>query len=204
MRSDQLTEKEKEIFRFISTTIRREGYSPSVRDIQNALCIKSTSTVHAYLARLEAKGYIQKETGKSRTLRVDEPTSEPQHTMKIPIVGRVTAGTPILAVENYEGYFDFPLMNRSYTCNQLFALRVSGTSMIEAGIMDGDIIVVKKEACAENGQIVVAMIDDEATVKTFYKENGHFRLQPENDFMEPIIVNELAILGKVVGVFRKL
>lgn len=202
MRSDQLTEKEKEIFRFISTTIRREGYSPSVRDIQNALCIKSTSTVHAYLARLEAKGYIQKETGKSRTLRVDEPTSEPQHTMKIPIVGRVTAGTPILAVENYEGYFDFPLMNRSYACNQLFALRVSGTSMIEAGIMDGDIIVVKKEACAENGQIVVAMIDDEATVKTFYKENGHFRLQPENSSMKPIITDDVTILGRVISVFR--
>ncbi len=198
----QLTDKEKKMYDFITETIRRDGYSPSVRDIQAALGIKSTSTVHAYLARLEQKGYIQKEFGKSRTLRVDSVIGEPSMTAKVPIVGRVTAGLPMLAVENYEGYIDFPIMNRSYLYNQMFALRVEGESMIEAGIMNGDIVVVKKESSAENGDIVVALIGDETTVKTFYKENGHFRLQPENSTMKPIITNEVFILGKVIAVMR--
>ena len=200
---EQLTEKEKAMYDFICDTIRREGFSPSVRDIQNALGIKSTSTVHSYLNRLEEKGAIQKESGKSRTLRVDAKGGESARTtVKVPIVGRVTAGMPILATENFEGYFDFPLMNRSYAGNSLFALRVRGTSMIGVGIMDGDVIVVKKQSSAENGDIVVALVGEEATVKTFYKEDGHFRLQPENPTMEPIIVDEVIILGLVISSFR--
>ncbi len=203
MTSEKLTEKEKAMYEFICETIRKEGFAPSVRDIQNALGIKSTSTVHSYLNRLEEKGAIRKENGKSRTLRVDAKTSEPARTtVKVPIIGKVTAGLPILATENFEGYFDFPLMNRSYAGNSLFALRVRGTSMIGAGIMDGDVIVVRKQATAENGTIVVALIDDEATVKTFYRENGHFRLQPENPTMDPIIVDEVLILGQVISSFR--
>ncbi len=198
----QLTDKEKKIYDFITDTIRHDGYSPSVRDIQNALGIKSTSTVHAYLEKLEQKGYIQKESGKSRTLRVDSVISDDSMTVKVPIVGRVTAGLPMFAAENYEGYIDFPLINRSYMHNQMFALRVCGESMIEAGIMDGDTVVVKKENYAENGDIVVALIGDEATVKTFYKENGHFRLQPENKTMKPIIADDVFILGKVISVMR--
>lgn len=202
-KKEQLTDKEKEMYDFICATIRKEGFSPSVRDIQNALGIKSTSTVHSYLNRLEEKGAIQKENGKSRTLRVDSPNAEPPRTtVKVPIVGKVTAGVPILATENFEGYFDFPLMNRSYSGNSLFALRVRGTSMIGAGIMDGDVIVVRKQSSAENGNIVVALVGDEATVKTFYKENGHFRLQPENPTMEPILVDEVIILGQVISSFR--
>lgn len=200
---EQLTEKEKAMYDFICDTIRREGFSPSVRDIQNALGIKSTSTVHSYLNRLEEKGAIQKESGKSRTLRVDAKGGESARTtVKVPIVGRVTAGMPILATENFEGYFDFPLMNRSYAGNSLFALRVRGTSMIGVGIMDGDVIVVRKQSSAENGDIVVALVGEEATVKTFYKEDGHFRLQPENPTMEPIIVDEVIILGQVISSFR--
>ena len=200
---EHLTDKEKAMYDFICDTIRREGFSPSVRDIQTALGIKSTSTVHSYLNRLEEKGAIQKENGKSRTLRVDSKSGEPPRTtVKVPIVGRVTAGMPILATENFEGYFDFPLMNRSYAGNSLFALRVRGTSMIGVGIMDGDVIVVKKQSSAENGDIVVALVGEEATVKTFYKEDGHFRLQPENPTMEPIIVDEVIILGQVISSFR--
>lgn len=204
MTNDLLTEKERRIYEYIARSIREDGFAPSVRDIQSALSIKSTSTVHSYLSRLESKGYIQKESGKSRTLRVDAPAapSEQRKTVKVPLVGRVAAGTPILAAENYEGYLDYPLYNRSYSPTELFALRVRGTSMIEAGIMDGDVIVVRKGPYAENGQIVVALIDDEATVKTYYKENGHFRLQPENSTMEPIIVPEVVILGRVIANLR--
>jgi len=199
---NQLTNKEKEIYEYLTEAIRRDGYSPSVRDIQNALGIKSTSTVHAYLSRLEKKGYIQKEQGKSRTLRVESLSSEPQKTVKIPILGRVAAGSPILAVENHEGYIDFPTMNRAQAYGEMFGLRIQGESMIDAGIMNGDIVVVKKENYAQNGDIVVALVDDEATVKRFYKENGRFRLQPENKTMQPIYVNEVYILGKVIAVIR--
>lgn len=197
-----LTDKEKTIYEYILETIRREGYSPSVRDIRVALDIKSTSTVHKYLQSLESKGYIQKEQGKSRTLRAEQQKPRSSSTIKVPILGQVTAGMPILAVENHEGYIDFSGMGRSFLHNHLFALRVRGESMIEAGIMDGDIIVVEKTSYAENGTIVVALVDNEATVKTFYKENGHFRLQPENSSMEPIIASEVYILGRVVASLR--
>lgn len=194
-----LREKEKRVFEYIHESINRDGYSPSVRDIQNHLGIKSTSTVHAYLAKLEEKGYIKKEGGKSRTLRIENQNT---NTIKVPIVGKVTAGMPILAVEEHEGYIDFTQGSRRYAEGELFALRVKGESMIEAGILDGDIVIVKKESVAANGDIVVALIDDEATVKTFYKELGHFRLQPENKTMQPIIADEVYVLGKVIAVVR--
>jgi len=194
----ELTEKERKMLEYISETIRKNGYSPSVRDIRSVLGIKSTSTVHLYLERLEKKGYIKKESAKSRTLRLETPDPISD---AIPIIGKVTAGQPILAVENYDGYVTFA-PSSSYEKSELFALRVTGTSMINAGILEGDVVVVKQQTTAENGDIVVAMIDDEATVKTFYKENGHYRLQPENSDMQPIIVNELYILGKVIASIR--
>lgn len=201
-----LDEKEQLIFDYIKDNIRKNGYSPSIRDIRTALDIKSTSTVHTYLERLEKKGYIQKENGKSRTLRVEGLTLEEmepdENSNRIPLIGRVTAGQPILAVENYDGYIQYPAGLRKKPDADLFALRVSGVSMIEAGILDGDIVIIEKTSTAENGDIVVALIDDEATVKTFYKEDGHFRLQPENRTMLPIIVNSLMILGRVVSCIR--
>lgn len=202
MRVSRFSEKEKQILEYINDTIRNEGYSPTVRDIQNALNIKSTSTVHSYLCRLQEKGMIKKDQGKSRSLRTNELSSDNRRTARVPLLGHVKAGMPILALENYEGYIDYPLMNRSYGANELFALKVEGESMIEAGILDGDVIIVKKESTAKNGDIVVALVDDGATVKTFYKENGHFRLQPENSSLEPIIVDEVLILGRVIANFR--
>ena len=194
-----LNDKEQRMLDYITESIRTDGYSPTVRDIREALGIKSTATVHAYLSKLEEKGYIQKQNGKSRTLRIGEELSAPT-TRQIPIIGRVTAGMPILAVENFDGYVDFT--EGKYRKEELFALKVTGTSMIEAGILDGDIVIVRQQSVAENGEIVVALVDDSATVKTFYKENGHFRLQPENSTMEPIIVESLSILGKVVASIR--
>lgn len=203
---EKLGPKEQLIFDYIKDNIRKKGYSPSIRDICTALDIKSTSTVHICLDRLEKKGYIHKEGGKSRTVRIDGLTpddgGEEVDGLSVPILGKVTAGAPILAVENYEGYIRYPVGLRPLPEGELFALRVSGTSMIEAGILDGDIVIVEKTATAENGDIVVALIDDEATVKTFYKEDGHFRLQPENRAMLPIIVTSLMILGKVVTSIR--
>ena len=201
----ELEPKEQLIFDYIKDNIIKKGYAPSIRDICAALNIKSTSTVHVTLDKLEKKGYIRKENGKSRTLRIEgaapEENDEPDFT-RVPVLGRVTAGQPILAVENYEGYVCFPKSNRPMPAGELFALKVKGTSMIEAGIMDGDTVIVERTSAAENGDIVVALIDDEATVKTFYKENGHFRLQPENRTMLPIIVTSLMILGKVVASVR--
>lgn len=202
----ELEPKEQLIFNYIKENIVKNGYAPSIRDICSALNIKSTSTVHVVLDRLEKKGYIRKENGKSRTLRIEglnpEDAGDENDFMHVPVLGRVTAGQPILAVENFEGYVCFPKSNRPMPAGELFALRVKGTSMIEAGIMDGDTVIVERTSAAENGDIVVALIDDEATVKTFYNENGHFRLQPENKTMLPIIVTSLMILGKVVASVR--
>jgi repressor LexA len=199
-----LTPKEKLVYDYITNTILTEGYSPSVRDIQQALDVKSTSTVHAYLQRLEEKGYIRKSDRKSRSLRVNDsiPSSQDRAIAHIPLVGTVAAGTPILATQNIERYFDIPLASRAYREKDLFALTVKGESMIEAGILDGDIIIVHRDSQIRNGDIVVALIEDEATVKTFYQENGHYRLQPENSTMKPIIVKELSVLGKVISVHR--
>jgi len=199
MRASRYHEKEQAIFDYITETIEREGYSPTVRDIQKALDIKSTSTVHAYLARLEEKGMIRKDPGKSRTINTGK-TAEGREMPRVPILGQVRAGMPILAVENHDGYVDFSV--KGYPQKELFALRVTGDSMIEAGILDGDILVVHQDATAENGDIVVALVEDSATVKTFYKEDGHFRLQPENAAMAPILVDEVYILGKVVACLR--
>ena len=200
--ADKLTKREREIYDFILNAIRNEGYSPSVRDICNALDMKSTSTVHTYLAKLEEKGMIQKDPGKSRTLRVDNGGSQSSATVRVPILGKVAAGMPILAVENYDGYIDFPRPSSKMTSNDLFALKVQGESMIEVGIMDGDLIVVEKCNTAKDEDIIVALVDDEATVKTFYREENRFRLQPENSSMKPIYVNELIVLGKVVASMR--
>ena len=205
MKTQALTDKEKRVLDFISEWNRKNGYPPAVRDIQHALSIKSTSTVHSYIKRLEDKKYLERAAGRSRSLKpVDNsPASiEQRRSVKIPVIGKVAAGAPILAIENQEESIYFPIVKKSHMGAQLFALRVKGESMIEAGIMPGDFVVVQKCPVAENGDIVVALIDDEATVKTYYKENGHYRLQPENSTMEPIIVDTLMILGKVVSVMR--
>ena len=199
---DELLPKEKELYEYICERIRRDGYAPTVRDICAALDIKSTSTAHAYIEKLENKGYIRRAQGKSRTMRVEQVPRETQRTVKIPVLGRVAAGLPILAVENCEGYLDFPVMHRNQLYGELFGLRVEGDSMIDAGIFSGDIVIVQKEPVADNGDIVVALVGDEATVKRFYMENGRYRLQPENKDMDPIIVDEVYILGKVQAVIR--
>ena len=196
-----LTEKEREMYQYICKVMEEKGYAPSVRDIQNALSIKSTATVHSYLNKLEDKGYIQKEQGKSRTLRVGADTPAPQGTVRVPIVGQVAAGLPILAEQNYDGYVDF-CPPRGLSRAELFALRIKGESMIEAGIMNGDYVIVSRTSYVENGDIAVVLLDDEATVKTFYRENGAFRLQPENRTMKPIITKEVYILGQVIANIR--
>ena len=189
----ELTTKESAVFDLIRRSIEK-GVIPSVREIGAELGIKSTSSVHRYLTSLEEKGYIERGDGLNRSIRL--PGSQVSH---IPVLGVVTAGQPILAVESVEEYIPVQLRGNS---KELFALRVRGESMIKAGILDGDLIIARRTPTAENGEIVVALIDDEATVKRFYKENGGFRLQPENDTMDPIIVSDISILGKVIGVFR--
>ena len=211
MKNTQATDKQQRVLDYVREQIKKDGYAPSVRDICKALDLKSTSTVHGYLARLEKKGLIQKAALKPRTLRIvgeegereeDKGFYTSKEMVDVPIVGRVTAGMPILAVENIEDSFPLPI---DFVGNsESFMLKVRGDSMIDAGILDGDLVLVKKQNTAENGDIVVALIEDEATVKKFYKEKGFIRLQPQNQFMQPIIVPTCSILGKVVGVFRKL
>jgi repressor LexA len=196
----KLTQREQSTLDYIIDTIINKGYSPSVRDIKSAIGFKSTSTVYNCLRKLENEGYIQKEDGKSRTIRVDNISAWTG--TKVPIIGKVTAGLPVLAEENYDGYVSFVADSIGCSQSNLFALKVSGVSMIEAGIMDGDVVIVDKRDYAENGEIVVAMIDDEATVKTFYRENGRYRLQPENHLLAPIYADEVSILGKVVACMR--
>ncbi len=197
---ENLTERERKVYEYIRGVLERNGYSPSVRDIQDALGIKSTATVHSYIERLESKGYIKREQGKSRTLRTDGGESD-STTVKVPIVGQVAAGLPILAAENLDGYIEF-CAPKGTLPSEIFALRIKGRSMIEAGIMDGDTVIVSRTSYVDNGDIAVVLIDDEATVKTFYRENGHFRLQPENSGMKPIITKEAVILGKVIASLR--
>ncbi len=198
----ELNEKEKAVYKYITDCVNNNGYAPSVRDICAAVGIKSTSSVHDYIRRLETKGYIRKSSGKSRALTVENPSQGDAGKMqRVPILGRVTAGQPILAVENYEGYVDFPSTMARGKAN-LFALRVMGESMIEAGILDGDIVVVESRRYADDGEIVVAMIEDEATVKRFYRESDRVRLQPENHTMQPIYARDVTVLGKVIANFR--
>lgn len=198
---EKLTERERRVYDYICSVIEKNGYSPSVRDIKTALGIKSTSTVHAYLERLERKEYIRKEQGKSRTVRIGDESSS-KGSVSVPILGQVAAGLPILAEENFDGYIDFCPSRTVDARSELFALLVRGESMIEAGILDGDYVIVSRTSYVENGDIAVALIEDEATVKTFYRENGVFRLQPENKTMKPIIAKEVYILGKVVANVR--
>lgn len=202
MPKQPLTEKERQMYDYISESISKNGYSPSVRDIMAHLGIRSTSTVHTYIGKLEEKGYIYKDGNKSRTLRTVD--GEQGDTVRLPVIGNIAAGMPILAAEVYDetDTVEFSL-RRKYPKDELFALRVSGESMIEAGILDGDVIIVHRTPHADNGDIVVAMVDDSATVKRFFREDGHFfRLQPENSKMAPIIVSEVAVLGRVVASVR--
>ena len=195
---EKLKPKEKKVYDYIVRSIREKGFAPSVRDIMADLGYKSTSTVHMYLTRLSERGLINRDEGKSRAIHMDGVGAANQ----VPLVGRVTAGKPILAEEDFEGYISFCASSVGCRPDNLFALNVKGESMIEAGILDGDVVIVDKRTYAENGEIVVALIGDEATVKTFYKEDGHYRLQPENKTMEPIIVENVKILGKVVASVR--
>ena len=192
------------ILAYIEQEIRTRGYAPSVREIGEAVGLKSTSTVHGHLTRMEKKGLLRRDAMRPRAIGLStafSPFDENASLREIPVVGRVAAGTPILAEENIEETMTLP--EEMVGSGELFILRVRGESMIQAGIMNDDYIVVHRQMNANNGEIVVAMIDDEATVKRFYKENGHIRLQPENDAMEPIIVPEVMILGKVVSLIRK-
>ena len=199
----KITKKQSEILEYIKSQILNKGYPPSVRDICEAVQLKSTSSVHSHLETLERNGYIRRDPTKPRAIEIvdDNFNLTRRELVNVPVVGRVAAGEPILAVENVENYFPIPA--EFMPNSQTFMLNVKGESMINAGILDGDQILVQQQSTAENGDIVVALIDDSATVKTFYKEDGYYRLQPENDTMEPIIVkDDLKILGKVIGVFR--
>lgn len=198
----KISAKQQEILEYIKEEILKKGYPPTVRDICEAVHLSSTSSVHSHLATLEKNGYIRRDPTKPRAIEIiDDSFQLVRHEMtSIPVVGRVAAGSPILAQQNIDSYFPLPV---EYTPNaQSFILKVKGDSMINAGIFDGDMIFVEQCNTARNGDIVVALVDDSATVKTFYKENGHFRLQPENDDMEPFIYDHVDILGKVFGVLR--
>lgn len=198
----KISTKQNEILDYLKSQIISRGYPPAVREICEAVHLKSTSSVHSHLETLEKNGYIRRDPSKPRAIEVvdDEFNLTRRELVNVPIIGTVTAGQPILAVENIDGYFPIPT---EYMPNeQTFMLKVKGESMINAGIFDGDQIIVEKQSHANNGDFVVALIDDSVTVKTFYKENGHYRLQPENDYMDPIIVEHVEILGKVIGLFR--
>ena len=197
--------KRLEILDYIKEQIVDRGFPPSVREICKAVDLKSTSSVHTHLNWLEKNGYIKRDPAKPRCIEITDESfgTFRKNNISIPILGQVTAGLPILAVENIEGYFPVPTDMFSQD-SEYFMLRVKGESMINAGIFDRDLIMVRCQNTADNGEKVVAMVDDSVTVKTFFKEKGHFRLQPENDTFDPIIVDNCSILGKVVGLFRTL
>lgn len=199
-----LTDRQKQIYQFIKTTVHEKGYPPSVREIGNAVGLQSSSTVHGHLAKLQEKGYIKRDPTKPRAIEIiTEENDQYSAVIHVPVLGKVTAGLPITAVENIDEYFPLPEHFTANHNSEIFLLNVSGDSMIEAGIHDGDRVIVRKQNIAHNGDIIVAMTEeDEATVKRFYKENGYYRLQPENASMEPIIVESVTVLGKVVGLFR--
>ena len=202
---NDLSAKQKMILEYIKSEVKYKGYPPSVREICEAVGLKSTSTVHGHLDRLEKKGYIRRDPSKPRAIEIMLDDEEPfnEGIVNVPIVGTITAGTPILAVENIDGSFPIP---SSYVNNKdtVFMLRVRGESMINAGIFDKDLVLIRQQNYAENGDIVAASIDDFATVKRFFKEKGHIRLQPENPSMSPILVENVEVLGKVIGLFRKM
>lgn len=198
----KISDKQREILEYIKQEILNKGYPPAVREICEAVDLKSTSSVHSHLETLEKNGYIRRDPTKPRAIEImdDNFNLTRREVVNVPIIGHVAAGQPLLAVENIESYF--PIPTEFMPNSETFMLNVKGESMINAGIFDGDQILVQRQSDARNGDIVVALVDDSATVKTFYKEDGHYRLQPENDTMAPIIVEECSILGKVFGVFR--
>ncbi|MGE7131876.1 transcriptional repressor LexA [Lysinibacillus xylanilyticus] len=201
----KVSKRQEAILEFIKEEVRAKGYPPSVREIGEAVGLASSSTVHGHLARLEQKGLIRRDPTKPRAIEILEPEDsiQKQHVIHVPLVGKVTAGSPITAVENIDEYFPLPDIYGTSE-DQLFMLEIMGESMIEAGILDGDLVIVKQKSTADNGDIVVAMTEEnEATVKRFFKEKSHFRLQPENAMMEPIIVDQVSILGHVVGLYRR-
>lgn len=198
----RITAKQSEILEYIKNQILNKGYPPSVRDICEAVHLRSTSSVHAHLETLEKNGYIRRDPTKPRAIEIidDNFNLTRREVVNVPLLGQVAAGQPILAVENVTNYFPIPA---EYISNEdTFMLKVKGDSMVNMGIYENDLILVKKQSVARNGEVVVALVDDSATVKRFYKEDGHYRLQPENDFMEPIIVDSVEIVGKVVGLIR--
>ena len=204
MAKEQLSDKQQQILEFIKRRILDKGYPPAVREICEAVNLRSTSSVHSHLETLERQGYIHRDPTKPRAIEItdDDFNLARREIINIPVVGTVTAGEPILAVENIEEYF--PMLPNHISNKNTFMLHVRGESMINAGIFDGDMVIVEQQPTADNGDIVVAMIEDSATVKRFYKEDGYYRLQPENDTMDPIIVSEVSIIGKVVGLYRSM
>ena len=202
MSQGKISKKQQEILEYIKNQILQRGFPPAVREICEAVNLKSTSSVHSHLETLEKNGYIRRDPTKPRAIEILDDTFNltRREMVHVPIVGQVAAGQPILAEENIEDYFPFPADRMPN--KQTFLLKVKGESMINAGILDGDYVLVEQDATASNGDMVVALVEDSATVKTFYKEEGVFRLQPENDFMDPIIVKEVFVLGKVIGVMR--
>ncbi|BDG47917.1 MULTISPECIES: transcriptional repressor LexA [Parageobacillus] len=202
----KLSKRQQQILDFIKKEVKTKGYPPSVREIGEAVGLASSSTVHGHLARLESKGYIRRDPTKPRAIEILDADfsvrNDTNDVISVPIIGKVTAGQPITAVENIEDYFPLPKRLVSSE-DHVFMLEVMGDSMIEAGILDGDYVIVRQQQSADNGDIVVAMTEEnEATVKRFFKEKDHIRLQPENSNLEPIIVRDCTILGKVIGVYR--
>ncbi|MCI9104888.1 MAG: transcriptional repressor LexA [Lachnospiraceae bacterium] len=204
MSQGKITSKQQEILQYIKDMILRKGYPPTVREICEAVHLKSTSSVHSHLETLERNGYIRRDPTKPRAMEILDDTFglTRREMVQVPVIGTVAAGQPILAEENIEDYFPIPA--NMLPNSQTFMLRVKGSSMINAGILEDDYVIVEQTSSASNGDIIVALIDDSATVKRFYKEDRQYRLQPENDTMEPIIVSEMNVLGKVVGLFRRM
>ena len=202
MSKGKITDKQREILEYIRDTILAKGYPPAVHEICEAVHLKSTSSVHSHLETLEKNGYIRRDPTKPRTIEIldDDFALTRREMVNVPVVGTVAAGQPILAEENIEDYMPIPV--EMLPNKEVFMLKVKGESMIEAGIFNNDKVIVAKQDTAKNGEMVVALVEDSATVKTFYKENGHIRLQPENSSMDPIIVDDVQILGKVIGLFR--
>ncbi len=202
MAQGKISAKQREILEYIKAEILRIGYPPAVREICEAVNLRSTSSVHSHLETLEKNGYIRRDPTKPRAIEIidDSFNLTRREMVNVPMVGQVAAGEPILAEQNITNYFPIPM--EFMPNNDTFMLTVKGESMVNVGIYDGDYVLVESRSTASNGEIVVALVEDSATVKTFYKEDGYYRLQPENDFMDPIIVRDVQILGKVIGVFR--
>ncbi len=202
MSNGNISKKQSEILEYIKEQILSKGYPPAVREICEAVKLKSTSSVHSHLETLEKNGYIRRDPTKPRAIEImdDSFNLTRREMVNVPMIGEVAAGSPLLAQENIMNYF--PIPTEFMPNSETFMLKVRGESMINAGILDGDMVLIEKQSTARNGEIVVALVEDGATVKTFYREDGYYRLQPENDDLDPIIVSEVSILGKVIGVFR--